>query len=817
MRLDVTPDSTKTSGPSKGGIDEFDDNKTQKVHERLSDAFYLLDEDLRFKYINKKAVEFLGKEKEELLGEELCECFPETVGSIFYEKIQEATEDVSPVSFDLHCDSTEKWFHVNLYPSQDGISVYFREMEQEETGAETAVERTTLEKNELPLCVISPEKEIKYVNGSYQELVGCHGDEVVGKNLKFLCNGCEDTTVFQKLNAGIAEEETTEVEGVCYRKDGEPFWCHVTASPLYREDERLQGYLLTLRDVTDRQSKKLRLARRRKILDTINEGIHDMYSADTAEEVESAVVESTSEIFGEAVFYRWEDGSLHSNRSKIEDGRDSPAWEAFTRDEFMVTKIEDGEEVSTETHSKTDIENRWSFEKEYLRKEEGDGSVEIRLDIPVGKQGILCVHSDYFCEHAKKFLGSIVAAAETSFRSVEKEELLRQLNHKLESQNEELRRLSEIGNVVRETMTKVVGADSQDSIEESFCENLLEIEGWEFGWFVEKDSEGLSVRHECEDGESSFSDRLIRSVEGSPLSESLKDGEVRITDDVARSEATEWRKTVLDEGFLSVATVPVTYGSREFGVFEVYSTEPDSFSGEYSETLVDVAEIIGYALTSTEQVESILSGGFSQVTLSIEFEDVDCFFSRLVEETGEEFRINAIVPGKKDTVVYFKTGADESKIREIADEKDVGISETMNGFEAAVSDMSVVEQAMNLSGRVSRYSPGGNQLLVDIDLPQENEVRKLIDMVVDEHPSVELVAQKSEGEAEMSSMNPLRNLTERQETVLRLAYESGFFESPRKKTGEELAESIGITSTTFHQHLRSAEKRLLESVIGSDK
>jgi len=49
--------------------------------------------------------------------------------------------------------------------------------------------------------------------------------------------------------------------------------------------------------------------------------------------------------------------------------------------------------------------------------------------------------------------------------------------------------------------------------------------------------------------------------------------------------------------------------------------------------------------------------------------------------------------------------------------------------------------------------------------------------------------------------------------VLRLAYESGFFKTPREKTGQDLAESLGITATTFHQHLRSAERKIVDSIL----
>lgn len=48
------------------------------------------------------------------------------------------------------------------------------------------------------------------------------------------------------------------------------------------------------------------------------------------------------------------------------------------------------------------------------------------------------------------------------------------------------------------------------------------------------------------------------------------------------------------------------------------------------------------------------------------------------------------------------------------------------------------------------------------------------------------------------------DLTERQQSVLRMAYYSGYFDLPRQSTGDELADRLGITRQSFNQHLRKA-------------
>jgi hypothetical protein len=59
-------------------------------------------------------------------------------------------------------------------------------------------------------------------------------------------------------------------------------------------------------------------------------------------------------------------------------------------------------------------------------------------------------------------------------------------------------------------------------------------------------------------------------------------------------------------------------------------------------------------------------------------------------------------------------------------------------------------------------------------------------------------------------------LTDRQRTALRVAYHGGYFQSPRDSTAEELAEGLGVSSPTFHYHLRAAQWKLTDAFFDDD-
>ena len=52
--------------------------------------------------------------------------------------------------------------------------------------------------------------------------------------------------------------------------------------------------------------------------------------------------------------------------------------------------------------------------------------------------------------------------------------------------------------------------------------------------------------------------------------------------------------------------------------------------------------------------------------------------------------------------------------------------------------------------------------------------------------------------------------------MLQAAYHSGYFEWPRGTTAEELADSLGVSAPTLHNHLRKAQGKLLTAFFAEE-
>lgn len=95
------------------------------ILERIIDAFFALDTEWRFTYVNPPAERLLHRTRKELLGKSVWKEFPEAVGSLFYQEYQRAVAEQTTVAFDDYYPPLQTYFTVHAYPSHDGLSVYF--------------------------------------------------------------------------------------------------------------------------------------------------------------------------------------------------------------------------------------------------------------------------------------------------------------------------------------------------------------------------------------------------------------------------------------------------------------------------------------------------------------------------------------------------------------------------------------------------------------------------------------------------------------------------------------------------------------------
>ena len=102
--------------------------QAEEVLASISDAFFALDREWRFSYVNAQAEPLLERRPEELLGLNVWEAFPEAVGSPFYQAYHRAVETGRPEHFDAFYAPLDRHFAVRAFPFATGLSVYFADV-----------------------------------------------------------------------------------------------------------------------------------------------------------------------------------------------------------------------------------------------------------------------------------------------------------------------------------------------------------------------------------------------------------------------------------------------------------------------------------------------------------------------------------------------------------------------------------------------------------------------------------------------------------------------------------------------------------------
>lgn len=96
--------------------------------EHISDAFFMLDPDWRFVFVNQQAEHLLQTAEENLLGHTLWDKFPEAVGSVFEQEYRRAVDENTTARFTEYYPPLGYWVEVNAYSTKDGLAVYFRDV-----------------------------------------------------------------------------------------------------------------------------------------------------------------------------------------------------------------------------------------------------------------------------------------------------------------------------------------------------------------------------------------------------------------------------------------------------------------------------------------------------------------------------------------------------------------------------------------------------------------------------------------------------------------------------------------------------------------
>jgi PAS domain S-box-containing protein len=168
------------------------ESERKQILDSISDNFYALDKNFNFTYLNAAAEKLLNGHGGSLIGKNIWETFPILKGEEFYANAQLSVNSRKPIHFEYHSSIVNCWFEENFYPTEDGLSVFFKSIdERKHAEARMKEMNLELEKKATELSSINAELErfayvashdlqepLRMVNGFLQLLHKKHAEQL---------------------------------------------------------------------------------------------------------------------------------------------------------------------------------------------------------------------------------------------------------------------------------------------------------------------------------------------------------------------------------------------------------------------------------------------------------------------------------------------------------------------------------------------------------------------------------------------------------------------------------------------------------------
>jgi PAS domain S-box-containing protein len=247
--------------------------------ERITDGFLALDNHLTFIYVNKKAGEILNFPPEGMTGKNIWTGFGDVSSTPFNNACRKAFNDQQPVVFANYYAPQKIWIENYIYPSQDGLSIFFKDItfkKQAELALKESEERYRhlIEQMHAGVVVHRPDTGIVLSNNEAARLLGIDIDEIKGKrandkNWDFVnASGQKIQPEDYPVMKVIKTEEPVKnlIAGINNPVTGNIVWVFVNAFPEFDASGKLAEVVVTFVDITDHKKVEEELKEREEAL-----------------------------------------------------------------------------------------------------------------------------------------------------------------------------------------------------------------------------------------------------------------------------------------------------------------------------------------------------------------------------------------------------------------------------------------------------------------------------------------------------------------------------------------------------------------------
>jgi PAS domain S-box-containing protein len=405
----------------------------------------------------------------------------------------------------------------------------------------------------------------------------------------------------------------------------------------------------------------------------------------------------------------------------------------------------------------------------------------------------------------------------------------RESQRELAESRDELARLNRINGLINSILQSLVASTAREEIERSVCEGLANSEFYQFAWIGgpwvkdERMTPSVVVGADREKIERLVGATTARTEEKNSFARVVLEDESVVVPDVAESDilSEREREAMFDLEMSSAVLVPLTYGTTKYGVLGISGAFAGTFSERELTALETLGELVAFAINAAKNRNLLLSD--TAIELEFEVDSDRSGFGRLSVELDARFSLEGVVSVDEDRLLEYvsiegasaETILDELDDIEGVEEYRVVSDDDENCLLEVELSGSGVNQLVKAGTVVKSAHAEDGVVRYVAEASSDVNVRTVVDSFRVTYPDAKLVSKQKVDRPVYTSQEfqqtLAEKLTEKQQTALQAAYFAGYYEYPRESTGEEVAESLGISSPTLHQHLSAAQRKLVST------
>ena len=299
----TTADITQLKAQAQHLERQHDDLEAEleAVFERIDDAFYALDDDLRFTYVNDRAETLLGHSESELLGRNIWQALSVPDDDPLRDRYETALATQTATSFERYSAPLDIWEIVSVYPSASGLSVYATDIterkrhERQLRERETSLERTTelLEQSQQLASVgaweldLTDEPPALHWTDEVYRIFERSPDQ--GVDLEWVLDHlppADRDHLNEALDRAIEDGDAYDIENRILTAAGDQRWIRSIGEPV-RDDGEIIALRGAAQDITERKEYEQVLERQREQLAALN-NLNDVVRSITDEVIDQS-------------------------------------------------------------------------------------------------------------------------------------------------------------------------------------------------------------------------------------------------------------------------------------------------------------------------------------------------------------------------------------------------------------------------------------------------------------------------------------------------------------------------------------------------